>query len=145
MLCANRFRGAALVGFLVAAALCPAQAQEAPSQAPPAQEQPASIYPVNPASPTIFGPVRRTPPLSQAEFLPWPPQHPPTPSPTVSPQRLGQRPSAEPIPQVNASGSVCLRPVWVDPNIDPRFARPVFGTGNPIRREVMPTCVRTTE
>jgi hypothetical protein len=35
--------------------------------------------------------------------------------------------------------------VWVDPNIDPRFARPVFGTGNTIRREAVPPCVRTTE
>ena|SRR5688572_14214335 len=145
MLIANPFRQLALVGFVFAAALLPVHAQEGP-QAPPAQEPPASIYPVNPGSPTIFGPVRRTPPLAPAEFLSWPPEQ--LPGLTLrkrSPQVSLQPPSVAATPLVNGDGPVCLRSVWVDPNIDPRFARPIFGTGGVIRREVMPPCVRTTE
>ena len=127
MLIAQAFRGVS-VALVVGTTLIAAHAQEN-SLAPPPQEQP----------PTIFGPVRRTPPPAPADFLRLSPL-PETPLPKV--------PSQGPVlysslPQVTADGPVCLRTVLVDPKIDPRFVRPVPEVGATIQRVVPPPCVPT--
>ena len=149
MLITESFRAACVVGVIASAVVISLRAQEAPRAQADQEAAPRGRYaPLFPLTPQpdltagLFGPApQRQPPVFDLSWALRDPQ----PNSTTRAARLLQQNQVAPVPQVRGDGPVCLRTVWVDPNIDPGFVQPVPEVGATIQRVVPPPCVQTTE